>query len=98
MLPRPPAELPDSRAALPLGRRALLILWPAFVMAGVLEALVFAVVDPGDLLCFGLEAVPGSRLAVYSVCFFVFWGVIATSAAITALLEDLAAGTSSWPR
>ena len=73
---------------MPRGRRLLLILWPAFLMAGLLEMLVFALVDPGDLQWFGAAPVAGSRLAIYSVCFFVFWGVIATSAAITALLED----------
>ena len=29
--------------------RLLQILWPAFLIAGVLEMLVFAVVDPEDL-------------------------------------------------
>jgi hypothetical protein len=80
-------------------RRALLILWPAFVMAGVLEMLVFAVVDPSVLHWFA-SAVEGSRSAVYSVSFFIFWGVIATSAAITAMLEgraDRAGGVSTPP-
>jgi hypothetical protein len=56
-------------------------------MAGVLEMLVFAVVDPGSLHWFGAEAITWSRSAVYSVTFHIFWGVIATSGAITALLE-----------
>ena len=29
--------------------RVSAILWPAFLMAGVIEMLVFAMVDPGDL-------------------------------------------------
>jgi hypothetical protein len=70
------------------GKRALLILWPAFVMAGVLEALVFVVVDPEGLQWFGAEALGWSRSAVYTVTFFIFWGVIATSAAITELLHS----------
>jgi hypothetical protein len=68
--------------------RALLILWPAFLMAGVLETMVFAVVDPSGMHWFGADPVEWSRSAVYSVTFFIFWGAIATSGAITALLES----------
>ena len=44
----PPA---DARPA--MTRRALQILWPAFLAAGVLDALTFAVVDPDDMRWFG---------------------------------------------
>ena len=70
------------------GTLALLILWPAFLMAGVLEMLVFAVVDPSGMHWFGADPVEWSRSAVYTVTFFIFWGVIATAGAITALLES----------
>ena len=76
-----------SGAPRPFRERALLILWPAFVMAGVLEGLVFVVVDPSTLHWFGAEPLQWSSSAVYSVTFLIFWGVIATSAAITHLLE-----------
>jgi hypothetical protein len=66
--------------------RVLLILWPAFLMAGVLEALVFVVVDPARLQWFGIEPVQWSPSAIHSVAFLVFWAVIATSTAITQLL------------
>ena len=36
---------------------------------------------------FGAEPLGWTRSAVYSVTFFIFWGAIATSGAITALLE-----------
>ena len=89
MSSHPVAEEPID--ALPVERRfrarVLLILWPAFVMAGVLEMLVFAVVDPGSLQWFGAEPIDWSRTAIYSVTFLIFWVVIATSAAITVLLE-----------
>ena len=80
--------LQASGAPRPLRERLLLILWPAFVMAGVLEALVFVVVDPGTLHWFGAEPLNWSASAVYSVTFLIFWGVIATSGAITQLLEE----------
>jgi hypothetical protein len=68
--------------------RALMIVWPAFVMAGVLEMLVFAVVDPDSLHWFGVEPLHWTRSAVYSVTFLIFWLVVSTSAAITHLLEE----------
>lgn len=82
-----PRPLAPGRLVLTLGERILVILWPAFVMAGVLEMLVFAVVDPTTLRWFGSEPIDWSRSTVYSVTFLIFWGVIATSGAITALLE-----------
>jgi hypothetical protein len=78
------------------------ILWPAFLMAGVLEILVFAVVDPGELHWFGGPAIGWPIQAVYTVTFLIFWGVIATAGAMTALLtvesDDLnAPGSGSEP-
>lgn len=52
--------------------------WPSFLMAGVLEMLVFALVDPGELHWRG-ELLDWSRPAVYTLAFFAFWGVIALS-------------------
>lgn len=71
----------------PFRRHAMLILWPAFAMAGVLEVLVFVVVDPASLQWFGIEPLRWPVQAVYTVTFLIFWGVIATSAAFTRLLE-----------
>ncbi|HJW11076.1 MAG TPA: hypothetical protein VJ598_04780, partial [Albitalea sp.] len=68
-------------------QRALQILWPAFLMAGVLEMMVFAVLDPSDMHWFGGPPVELSRQAVYTLTFLIFWGVIAVAGAMTALLE-----------
>lgn len=68
-------------------QRALTILWPAFLMAGVLEMLVFAVVDPADLRWFGGESLNWSTQAVYTVTFLIFWAVISTAGALMALLD-----------
>lgn len=86
-----------------LKQRALTILWPAFLMAGVLEMLVFAVIDPGDLHWFGGEALNWSHQAVYTVTFLIFWGVISVAGALTALLaaspdEINADRGRGWPR
>jgi len=67
-------------------RSSLRILWPAFMVAGVLEMLVFAVVDPRDLHWFGGPAIAWPPVAIYSVTFLMFWGAIATAGALTALL------------
>jgi hypothetical protein len=66
--------------------RFIMILWPGFLMAGVLEMLVFVVVDPNEFQWFGGPLIGWSPRAIYSVTFLIFWGVIATSSALTALL------------
>ena len=68
-------------------QRALQILWPAFMVAGVLEMLVFAVVDPADLRWFGGPSIGWSTQAVYTVTFLLFWALISTAGAMTVLLS-----------
>ena len=68
-----------------LSQRMMWIVWPAFLMAGVLEVLVFALIDPQDLRWFGAPLVL-SRQGVYSVAFFVFWGITMVSSGLTTLL------------
>ena len=59
--------------------RLMVILWPAFLSAGVAEVVFFTLFDPEDF-----EA---GRLVAYSVGFFLFWALAATSSALTCLLE-----------
>ena len=68
-------------------RLAMTILWPAFLMAGVLEVLVFAVVDPGELHWFSGASIGWPIEAIYTVTFLIFWAAIATAGALTALLS-----------
>jgi hypothetical protein len=68
----------------------LRILWPAFLMAGALEAMVFVVVDPHEMRWYGGPLLGWAPLAIYSVTFMIFWAVIATSGAITAFLNRTA--------
>jgi hypothetical protein len=67
------------------GKRLMGIAWPAFLVAAVLEMVVFALVDPGDLHWFG-SPLAMSREAVYTLAFFVFWGLTMASSALTTLL------------
>jgi hypothetical protein len=72
-----------------MGRHALAILWPAFVMGGVLEMLVFVVVDPLELRWFGGPALGWTAGAIYTVTFLIFWVVVATASALSAWLAAL---------
>lgn len=58
------------------------VLWPAFLMGGAATAVVFSVVDPGELNFFG-HPVEASRHAVYTVGFLVAWLFCALSSGLT---------------
>ena len=68
-----------------LRERLMWIAWPAFLVAAVLEMMVFAVLDPETLSLLG-EPVGWSRYAIYTVTFFIFWGMTMLSSALTTLL------------
>jgi hypothetical protein len=50
----------------------MVVAWPAFLAACVLEAAVFALVDPHEL-SWGDGPLGWSRQAVYTASFFLFW-------------------------
>jgi hypothetical protein len=66
--------------------RSVLVLWPSFVVAGVLNSLFFALFDPLDLTVNG-EQVFASRMVAYSVGFFVCWLFTAVSSGLTLFFE-----------
>ena len=53
-------------------RHWVLIVWPAFLAACLLEAMVFAMVDPGELHLPGYFF-QATRQGVYTIAFFAFW-------------------------
>ncbi|MFN3612034.1 hypothetical protein [Tepidimonas sp.] len=69
-----------------LAQRLMWIAWPAFLMAAVMEVVVFAFVDPSELHWAG-ESLGWSRQAIYTLAFFVFWGLTMASGALTTLLS-----------
>jgi hypothetical protein len=69
-----------------LSQRIMWIAWPAFLVAGVLEVLVFAMVDPQDIQWFG-HPLEFSRQGVYTAAFFAFWLITMLSSALTTLLS-----------
>jgi hypothetical protein len=56
-----------------LAKRMMWIAWPAFLVAGLFEVLVFGLVDPQDLEWFG-HPLALSRQAVYTLSCFCFLG------------------------
>jgi hypothetical protein len=67
-------------------RQLMWILWPAFLVAGIADGLMFSLFDPQDMHVFG-EPVSLDRRAVYSIGFFLFWAFAAGSSALTCLLQ-----------
>lgn len=67
-------------------QRLMWIAWPAFLVAGILEMLVFAMVDPQDLHWFG-QPLMLSRQGVYTLAFFAFWIITMGASALTTLLS-----------
>ena len=63
------------------------VVWPAFLAACVLEAAVFALVDPHELSWAG-GPLGWSRQAVYTFAFFFFWAMTFASSALTTLLSQ----------
>lgn len=70
-----------------VARRWASIIWPAFLVAAVLEVLVFAWVDPLSLHSLTGAALSLSPTAIYSLAFLVFWACTSVGCALTALLE-----------
>ena len=66
-------------------RALMLVVWPAFLAACLLELAVFAVVDPLDLRWAG-EALAWSRPAIHTAAFFIFWAAASAACSLSALL------------
>lgn len=66
-------------------KRAMWILWPSFIAAGIGTVLFFSLLDPVDLRFVGpLEL---GRKAGYTIGFFFFWALAAGSSALTCFLQ-----------
>jgi len=77
---------------MPVGKILMVVAWPAFLAACILEALVFALIDPLELT-WGQAHLGWSRQTVYTLAFFVFWGVVAMAASVTVMLARAEPGT-----
>ena len=78
-----------------ISRCMMWVIWPAFLMAGLMEVLVFAMVDPQDLHWFG-QPVALSAQAVYTLAFFAFWAITMLASAMTVCLISSPVGCKPW--
>ena len=77
-------------------RRLMWVIWPAFLVAGVAEAIFFTVFDPFELHFFGV-VLDVSREVIYTMGFFGFWGLGIASSALTVFLERSPRGVKHGP-
>lgn len=71
-------------------RNAMHVLWPSFLVAGVLEMLVFSAVQPSDMHGFGGLLTQMSPTGVYTLAFFAFWLIAAAGTALAVVLASSA--------
>lgn len=76
-------------------KKAIWILWPSFVVAGVADVVFFTVFDPADFMIFGPFGL--SRLTAYSTGFFLLWALGAASSAFTCFLQRRAEEVNRCP-
>jgi len=65
-------------------RILMLILWPSFLLAGIGSAVVFAFIDPLDVVIFGHIRL--DREWLYALGFFGFWLMSGLSSLLTFLM------------
>lgn len=72
------APLFDRAGPMPPAARFAAILWLSFLMAGVATGIFFSVLDPSELAyCVPFPHI--SRMAAYTIGFFLFWLLTASS-------------------
>ncbi|RFF27137.1 MULTISPECIES: hypothetical protein [unclassified Wenzhouxiangella] len=81
-MPRTDRDIPPR----PLAQRLGAILWPSFFAAGVATMVFFTIVDPLMLRDMTFPELEMSRMAGYTIGFFLFWSATAASSLFTWLL------------
>ena len=62
------------------------VLWPSFIGAGIGVGIIFTLVDPTELIILGYP-LHLSRIAVYTLGFFILWAICAASSALSSFLQ-----------
>lgn len=71
---------------IPVIQRIIAVMWPSFLTSGVATGAFFTLFDPHELTSLiGFEGM--SRMAVYSIGFFAFWLLTATTCALTCYFQ-----------
>lgn len=67
-------------------QRIILVLWPSFIAAGVMDIVLFTLLDP---IALSYQDAPlfTTRLSAYSWGFFLFWLFGAVSSALTCYFQ-----------
>ena len=78
-------------------KKAIWILWPSFIVAGVAEVIFFTVFDPVELHMVAEAVGAQSRLAWYTIGFLLFWMFAAASSAFTCFLQRTSAEINRCP-
>jgi hypothetical protein len=71
-------------------RTAMAVLWPSFLAAALAEGCFFSLFEPDELARLGGAGL--SPMAVYSIGFFLFWGLCALASMLTCYLVVVPAG------
>lgn len=71
---------------IPLIQRVIAILWPSFLTSGVATILFFTAFDPQHLLM-ETDFAEMSRLAAYTIGFFMFWLLTTLTSALTCYFQ-----------
>jgi hypothetical protein len=77
-------------------KRLITVLWPSFLIAGAADVLFFTLFDPMQFLYLE-EPVFASRLAAYTVGFFLFWLMGIGSSALTCYFQRSANDINRCP-
>ena len=69
-----------------MARYLMWVLWPSFIAAGLGVGIIFTFVDPTEQVMLGYP-VHASRMAVYTLGFFILWTICTVASALTCFLQ-----------
>lgn len=72
---------------MPPVQRAVAVLWPSFLMAGVATVVFFTAFDPRQLALVAGVGGSVSRLGFYTIGFFLFWLLTLSSSVLTCYFQ-----------
>lgn len=83
----PPPNEANRERQLPIVQQVISILWPSFLTAAAATIVIFTLIDPSELgMIAGIEGV--TRLGGYTIGFFAFWLLTASSSALTCYFRN----------
>lgn len=78
-------------------KKAIWILWPSFLVAGLAEVVFFTLFDPMELHLVAEAVGFRNRIAWYTIGFVLFWAFAAASSALTCFLQRSAEEINRCP-